>query len=589
MPTYHLPHLRLAVLSAVLPAVLVACGGGSGDAAVPDAQAAGDASAARSATMATALSVKTATTGTSGTPTYTNLVAEGASFSVTGTQTVRFGADTRWIQKSVTGSGQCTNTFFGSDPAYGTYKSCQLVTTASTPTPTTPTMTTIASENGSFTVSGTQTVYYGAGTNWIQKSVTGSGSCSNAFFGSDPAYGTVKSCQVAAASTTAAPPPPTSTAPSVTAWVRVAGDGDPITLASAQTVRYGTGAVWVTKSVSPGATCSVATFGSDPAPWVQKFCETQVTAAAVTQVAGTRPVVNTDLIPPAAAAFTTARVRALSVAELSNAGLVPAPTNIAAFREPCLFSHIAADDPIAFPGKPGASHMHTFMGNSLAGAASTADSLATSGGSTCVGGTLNRTAYWQPTMIDTRTGQPLVPISGQFYYKQGYLGVAAAQIRTFPRGLRMIAGDANATTPSNPTSRFACLNGGSWQNSIPSCALGDTLMVNVTFPQCWDGVNVDSPDHKSHMAYANGAGCPSDHPVALPEVSVRFDYVVGEAGAAAYWRLSSDNYTGPAGYSLHADWFGGWDSATNQAFVSSCLNASMDCHDYLLGDGRIMY
>ena len=26
------------------------------------------------------------------------------------------------------------------------------------------------------------------------------------------------------------------------------------------------------------------------------------------------------------------------------------------------------------------------------------------------------------------------------------------------------------------------------------------------FPQCWDGVNLDAPDHKSHMAYGWGQG-----------------------------------------------------------------------------------
>lgn len=27
------------------------------------------------------------------------------------------------------------------------------------------------------------------------------------------------------------------------------------------------------------------------------------------------------------------------------------------------------------------------------------------------------------------------------------------------------------------------------------------IMVNVRFPTCWDGINLDSPDHQSHVAY----------------------------------------------------------------------------------------
>jgi hypothetical protein len=27
------------------------------------------------------------------------------------------------------------------------------------------------------------------------------------------------------------------------------------------------------------------------------------------------------------------------------------------------------------------------------------------------------------------------------------------------------------------------------------------IMVNVRFPTCWDGVNLDSPDHMQHVSY----------------------------------------------------------------------------------------
>jgi hypothetical protein len=37
-------------------------------------------------------------------------------FTVSGTQTVRFGSGSSWVTKQVTGSGKCNKTFFGSDP-----------------------------------------------------------------------------------------------------------------------------------------------------------------------------------------------------------------------------------------------------------------------------------------------------------------------------------------------------------------------------------------------------------------------------------------------------------------------------------------
>jgi len=55
----------------------------------------------------------------------------------------------------------------------------------------------IAAEWGSFTLSGVQTVRYGSGSTWITRTMSGSGQCTNAFFGGDPLVGVVKQCEVA--------------------------------------------------------------------------------------------------------------------------------------------------------------------------------------------------------------------------------------------------------------------------------------------------------------------------------------------------------------------------------------------------------
>jgi len=65
--------------------------------------------------------------------TWTRIASEGQAFSVSGTQTVRYGAGSSWLTKSVNGSGQCSNTFFGGDPIYGTRKECQLAGTTNAP------------------------------------------------------------------------------------------------------------------------------------------------------------------------------------------------------------------------------------------------------------------------------------------------------------------------------------------------------------------------------------------------------------------------------------------------------------------------
>jgi hypothetical protein len=274
----------------------------------------------------------------------------------------------------------------------------------------------------------------------------------------------------------------------------------------------------------------------------------------------------------------------------------PRDSDIGAFRTVCGPTHMSNDDPIVFPGQPGRTHLHTFFGNTGADAHSTTNSLLTSGNSSCRGGSANRSAYWVPSMVDTRTNVAVMPDFSNFYYKSGYRGVRPADIRSFPVGLRMIAGDPRNTSSNfiGGSWRFHCHNNHTPANSGPNiqnCAVGDKLVQEIFFPQCWDGVNLDSPDHKSHMAYpkSDGTGCPSSHPVPMVEISVNIMYPITEANQATHWRLSSDNYSGPAGYSSHADWWNGWVQSDMDAWIRNCINTSKDCHSHLLGDGREIY
>jgi hypothetical protein len=254
-------------------------------------------------------------------------------------------------------------------------------------------------------------------------------------------------------------------------------------------------------------------------------------------------------------------------------------------------------DPIVFPRLPGRAHLHTFFGNTGANADSTTESLLESGNSSCRGGVVNRSAYWVPSMIDTRTNTAVMPTTSSFYYKSGYRGVRPQDIQPFPRGLRMIAGDPRHTSSNHVPGawRYTCHNHNTEATtgpSIPNCSVGDDVRLEIFFPQCWTGrgpggeENVDSPDHTSHMAYANGRGCPASHPVPLIEITFNIHYRITEANQAIHWRLSSDNYSGPAGYSAHGDWWNGWDETVMNSVVRNCINRAWDCHSHLLGDGR---
>jgi hypothetical protein len=285
---------------------------------------------------------------------------------------------------------------------------------------------------------------------------------------------------------------------------------------------------------------------------------------------------------------------------MNHEPLSVSPELTGSFRTRCDQSHMAADDPIVKPNQPGGSHLHTFFGNTGVNAFSTASSIQSTGNSTCDGGTLNRTAYWVPTLIDTSRNAVLSADYLLVYYKSGYSGVPREQINAIPQGLRIVAGSA-AATPTNPQLKPAggiqlpaywTCNSPATQAIPSSCGPGSDLSMEIVFPQCWDGKNLDSTNHQSHMAYgvwgpnagAPGTGCPATHPVAIPEITYHVHYTVPPAGPAAL-RLSSDMYNGPGGYSGHADWYNGWDQNTLDTWINNCAR-NLDCQVNFLGNGQ---
>lgn len=306
------------------------------------------------------------------------------------------------------------------------------------------------------------------------------------------------------------------------------------------------------------------------------------------------PFIDNSKIPAATTGFTTARIRAETFYKP-----VPNTNDTGQFRTICTFSHMNYDDAIVYPGVKGASHLHMYFGNTAADYASTQTSMATTGGSTCNGGTANRTGYWVPALIDTKDGTPLKPDVIITYYKTGY--ISGDNVQPFPAGLRMISGDMKSSGPQDRIRWYCTSPTGDKQTfhfGIPTdCAVGYTVTASVDFPICWDGTNLDSPNHKSHMSKevwnntTRTTQCPSSHPVEVPMITQNLRYVVTEAGQSARWRLASDNYDKalPGGFSLHADWFNGWDAKVQETWVKNCLQADQDCGVDVLGDGTRLY
>jgi hypothetical protein len=232
----------------------------------------------------------------------------------------------------------------------------------------------------------------------------------------------------------------------------------------------------------------------------------------------------------------------------------------------CTFSHMNMDDPIVYPRQPGASHDHSFVGNSTTNAFSTLRTLR-AGSTTCkrAGETA---AYWMPTLLVN--GQMIPPAGATIYYRRKSL----APLRAFPAGFKMVAGDKSATSPQGmQITSWNCGVTSTVPSStdVPTCpnTRSESLRLHVNFPSCWDGRHLDSADHHSHMAYPTRGSCPASHPVALPAITLIYRYpITGGAGVT----LASGGQ-----YSAHADFFNAWRQGTLTSLVNRCLNALRHC------------
>jgi hypothetical protein len=246
------------------------------------------------------------------------------------------------------------------------------------------------------------------------------------------------------------------------------------------------------------------------------------------------------------------------------------------------------DDPLMYPNQPGASHLHVFFGNTGTNAASTPASILSTGNSTFQKGIGNRTSAWVPVPIDSRTGRAIAPRDNMVYYKIGNI-TNASSIVDVPEGLAMIAGHSMSSTVEEPgyVSHYiiSCVLNGTGDAAlghIPPCAPGHEIWISLIFPNCWDGVNKDSADHRSHMAYSADGVCPAGHPVPIPTITYNVHYLIEAGDDTSFWRLSSDMYYGadPAragGITMHGDYIGGWVSAHMHDFMDKCVRARRDC------------
>ncbi|KAH9023107.1 hypothetical protein EDB85DRAFT_1871009, partial [Lactarius pseudohatsudake] len=239
-------------------------------------------------------------------------------------------------------------------------------------------------------------------------------------------------------------------------------------------------------------------------------------------------------------------------------------------------------DPIVSPGKA-SSHAHTIMGSNAIGLSTTFNDLRNSECTTCMVKD-DKSAYWVPELYyQYKNGSFQVVTHGGMivYYLQR--NAANETVEVFPDGLRMVAGNPYLRskpvgTPEAKAITWKCIdyNGPDRPETSGFVNNGNcpgSLRAQIFFPACWDGVNLDSADHKSHMAYPDGVDngqCPYTHPHHL--VSIFFEVWFN---AGAFYNLNDGGRFvlangDPTGFGLHGDFADGWDKDVLSRAVKTC-------------------
>jgi hypothetical protein len=237
------------------------------------------------------------------------------------------------------------------------------------------------------------------------------------------------------------------------------------------------------------------------------------------------------------------------------------------FAVPCAYSHSVDADPIVHPGHEGMGHLHDFFGATEVDAHSTPETLL-AGGTTCRS-VDDKTSYWVPQLRSG--GEAVVPTEVVAYYRVP-VGADATAVEPLPDGLAMIAGESTATTAQGlDVVRWSCGSTGEPSPVPVACPVpGAPLRLELRFPACWDGTNLDSADHRSHVARPDDGACPASHPVTIPEVTMEVRYP--QVPSPAPLTLASGPPTGG-----HGDVLVAWTGDLLESEVATCLHRNLRC------------
>ncbi|MCX3289864.1 DUF1996 domain-containing protein [Streptomyces sp. NEAU-H22] len=185
-----------------------------------------------------------------------------------------------------------------------------------------------------------------------------------------------------------------------------------------------------------------------------------------------------------------------------------------------------SDNIIAAPGVTnGAHHFHDYVGNQSNNAFASDQDLAKAETSCDDKG--DKSSYYWPVVrlqngaqeqdaqkpgggIEGNAGEIVTPKQVTLTF----VGNPREKVTAMPRLLRIITGDAKSFVngPANANASWSCTGFEDRQlkDKYPLCPQGSDVVRTFKFQSCWDGRNIDSANHRTHVAFTDAAGnCPS--------------------------------------------------------------------------------
>ncbi|MFF8234183.1 DUF1996 domain-containing protein [Streptomyces caelestis] len=199
-----------------------------------------------------------------------------------------------------------------------------------------------------------------------------------------------------------------------------------------------------------------------------------------------------------------------------------------------------SDNVIVAPGvSNGAQHQHDYVGNQD-NDAFTSDEQFLQADTSCQNQGDKSTYYWP--VLRVQDGQNEVDANAPGGGQDGNVGtiqqVAQVELKfvgnkksdvvAMPTALRIITGDAKAFTNGlkNANTSWSCTGFEDRQvtDKYPICPEGSSVVRTSNFQSCWDGQNIDSANHRDHVAFVQADGsCPQGFQ-AIPQLQAKLVY-----------------------------------------------------------------